>query len=135
MSSLVTFIFFTYANKVITNPKSHKNKIGDFNMEEMRISNKKKMRNTLFIVMIIFILLIVRIGYLQFVRGEWLTEMADEQQSLSRSITAKRGTIYDSTGKYILAVSANVETVTINPTQIKSSDKEKVAEVLSKIFE
>lgn len=104
-------------------------------MEEMQISNKKKMRNALFITIIVFTLLITRIGYLQFSQGEWLTMMASEQQSLSRTITAKRGTIYDSTGKYILAVSASVETVTINPTQIANSDKEKVAEALSRIFE
>ena len=104
-------------------------------MEEIQISNKRKMRNALFIAVLVFVLLIARIGYLQFSKGEWLTMMASEQQSLSRTITAKRGTIYDSTGKYVLAVSASVETVTINPTQIANSDKEKVAEALSRIFE
>ena len=58
-----------------------------------------------------------------------------EQQSLSRSITAKRGTIYDNSRKYILAVSASVESVTINPTQISKENKEKVAQALSEIFE
>ena len=104
-------------------------------MEEIQISNKREMRNALFIAVLVFVLLIARIGYLQFSKGEWLTMMASEQQSLSRTITAKRGTIYDSTGKYVLAVSASVETVTINPTQIANSDKEKVAEALSRIFE
>jgi len=87
-------------------------------MINMKISNKKKMRNALFIVGILFILLIIRIWYIQFVQGDFLIQKVSEQQSLSRSISAKRGTIYDSTQKYILAVSANVETVTINPTQI-----------------
>jgi stage V sporulation protein D (sporulation-specific penicillin-binding protein) len=104
-------------------------------MEEIQISNKRKMRNALFIMVIVFLLLIVRIGYLQFSKGKWLMGMAEEQQSLSRTIMAKRGTIYDSTGKYILAISASVETVTINPTQIANKDKEKVAEALSRIFE
>ena len=104
-------------------------------MEEMQISSKRKMRNALFIVTIVLILLLIRIGYLQFAKGVWLRKMAEEQQSLSRTITAKRGTIYDSTGKYILAVSASAEIVTINPTQIVSRDKEKVAEALSRIFE
>ena len=92
-------------------------------MITMKISNKKKMRNALFVVGIIFMLLIIRIGYLQFVQGNFLMEKAAEQQNLTRSISAKRGTIYDSTQKYILAVSANVESVTVNPTQIEKQDK------------
>ena len=104
-------------------------------MINMKISNKKKMRNALYVAIGIFFLLIVRIWYIQFVQGAFLIEMVTEQQSLSRSITAKRGTIYDSSQKYILAVSANVESVTVNPTQISKQDKEKVAQALSNIFE
>ena len=104
-------------------------------MINMKISNKRKMKNALFVVGIVFILLTIRIWYIQFVRGEFLIGKATEQQSLSRSITAKRGTIYDSSRKYILAVSANVESVTINPTQISKQNKEKVAQALSQIFE
>ena len=100
----------------------------------MKISNKKKMRNALFMVGIIFILLIIRIGYLQFIQGDFLMRMAAEQQNLTRNISAKRGTIYDSTQKYILAVSASVESVTVNPTQIKKQDKERVAKALSDMF-
>ena len=104
-------------------------------MINMKISNKKKMRNALFVVLIILIVLIGRIGYIQFIQGTVLRKMAAEQQSLSRSISAKRGTIYDSSKKYILAMSASVESVTVNPTQISKQDKEKVAQVLSEIFE
>lgn len=104
-------------------------------MITMKISSKKKMRNSLFVVLIIFILLIARIGYIQCVQGTFLRQEVSEQQSLSRSISAKRGTIYDSSEKYILAVSANVETITVNPTQISGDNKEKVAKVLSEIFE
>ena len=104
-------------------------------MINMKISNKKKMRNALFVVLIILILLIGRIGYIQFIQGTSLRKMATEQQSLSRSISAKRGTIYDSSKEYILAMSASVESVTVNPTQISKQDKEIVAQVLSEIFE
>ena len=104
-------------------------------MINMKISNKKKMKNALFVVLIILILLIVRIGYIQFIQGITLRKRAAEQQSLSRTISAKRGTIYDSSKKYILAMSASVESVTVNPTQISKQDKEKVAQVLSEIFE
>ena len=104
-------------------------------MVNMKISNKKKMRNALFAVGGIFIILIIRIWYIQFIQGGFLIEKVTDQQSLSRSITAKRGTIYDNSKKYILAMSANVESVTVNPTQILKQDKEKVAQALSNIFE
>ncbi len=64
-----------------------------------------------------------------------LRNLAYEQQSLDRKINPKRGTIYDATGKNILAVSANVETVNINPMNITKDKKEKVARALSDIFE
>ena len=64
-----------------------------------------------------------------------MNNQATSQQSQSRKITAKRGTIYDATGKYELAVSSSVEAVTINPTNISKENKEKVAKALSDIFE
>ena len=99
------------------------------------LSNKKKMRNGLFIVLVIFTLLTTRLCYIQFVWGTELSEKAGTQQSQSRTITAKRGTIYDSTGKYILAESSSVEAISVNPTLIYEKDKEKVARALSEIFE
>ena len=57
------------------------------------------------------------------------------QQTLDRSINPKRGTIYDSTGKNILAISSSVETVTVNPGNIAKEDKEKVAKKLSELFD
>ena len=57
------------------------------------------------------------------------------QQTLDRTINPKRGTIYDATGKNILAISSTVETVTVNPGNIKKEDKEKVAKKLAELFE
>lgn len=51
----------------------------------------------LFAIFVILILLLIRIGFLQFVQGEWLSELAYNQQSLDRQINPKRGTIYDAT--------------------------------------
>ena len=102
---------------------------------QISLSNKKKMRNGLFMVLVIFTLLTTRLCYIQFVWGTELSEKAGTQQSQSRTITAKRGTIYDSTGKYILAESSSVEAISVNPTLIHEKDKEKVAKALSEIFE
>ena len=103
-------------------------------MVEMKLNGKKKMRNMLFICFTIFLFLIARLGFIQCVQGEELKNLAYEQQTLDRSINPKRGTIYDSSGKNVLAISSTVETVTVNPGNIKKEDKEKVAKKLSEIF-
>ena len=103
-------------------------------MDKNNISRKKRMRNMLVIIIIIFLLLIIRIAYLQLVEGSKLKEMAKEQQSIDRNINPKRGTIYDGTGKNVLAISSTVESVTVNPVNIKKENKEKVAKKLSELF-
>lgn len=60
--------------------------------------------------------------------------MAYVQQTLDRTINPNRGTIYDRNGE-ALAISASVETVTVNPTNISADNKELVTEALSNIFE
>lgn len=94
----------------------------------------KKLGICLIVFFSILILLILRIAYLQFIKGPELKESAHRQQIANRVISAKRGNIYDSTGK-LLAASASVDTVSINPTRIKDKDKEKVAKILSEVFE
>ncbi len=99
------------------------------------ITRKKRMRNEIIILWLILFGLIIRIWWIQFVDGEELKSMAYVQQTLDRSINPRRGTIYDATGKNILAVSSTVETVTVNPGNIAEENKEKVAKALSDIFE
>ena len=104
-------------------------------MKSTNISRKRRLRGILFITFTICTLLIIRIGFIQFVQGSELQSMAYTQQTLNRKINPKRGTILDSTGKNILAVSASVETVSVNPGNIKKEDKEKVARVMADIFD
>ena len=98
------------------------------------LSGKKRMRNGLYICVGLFCLLAIRIGYIQFVQGEELQTLAYVQQTLDRTINPSRGTIYDKNG-VTLAMSASVETVTVNPGNISKENKEKVAQALSRIFE
>ena len=98
-------------------------------MVKINISTKKRMRIMLFVVLLIILALIVRLGYIQLINGKNLSEMAYEQQTLDRAINPKRGTIYDSTGQ-VLAQSSTVETVTVNPGNIDKESKEKVAKKL-----
>ncbi|MBR6505050.1 MAG: PASTA domain-containing protein [Clostridia bacterium] len=99
------------------------------------ISRRKRMRTALLSTFLIFVLLITRIGWIQFVQGSELQTLAYTQQTLDRKINPKRGTIFDATCKNILATSATVETVTVNPTNINKNDKDKVAKALSSIFD
>ena len=132
-----------------SNKKIHKEKNNKNNnivkiktpFEYSNFVQTKKLRITLIVVIIIFVLLIGRIGFLQFVQGSYLKEQAYNQQAINQIISPKRGNIYDSTGK-ALAISAQVDTITINPFKIvgKTDDattalKEKVAKGLSEIFE
>ena len=99
------------------------------------ITQRKRMRFIIFCFLIMLFSLIGRIGWLQFKTGDWLQSMAYLQQTSERSFNPKRGTIYDETGKKILAVSASVESITVNPVNIKKEDKERVAKKLSDLFE
>ena len=94
----------------------------------------KKLKIIFIVIILIFVLLIGRLGFLQFVQGGYLKELAYNQQSINQIISPKRGSIYDSTGK-VLATSASVDTITINPDRIKASKKEIVAKAFSEIFE
>lgn len=102
----------------------------------------KKIQKIAIAFILILALLICRIGYLQFVKGSTLKELAYNQQSINQIISPKRGSIYDANGEE-LATSVSVDTVTINPALIKDSKnssntqalKEKVAKAFSDIFE
>ena len=98
------------------------------------LSKKKRMKWEMIIAIFLLLVLTCRIGFIQLVQGSELQSMAYMQQTLDRSINPKRGTIYDSTGKTILAVSSTVETITVTPTNIKKEDREKIAIALSNIF-
>ena len=99
------------------------------------MSRKRRLKIWIIIVFIITTLFITRIGWIQLVDGERLKQMALEQQSIDREISPRRGTIYDATGKNVLAISSTVNTITVNPNNIAKEDKEKVAKALSNIFE
>lgn len=99
------------------------------------ISRKKTIRLALFIASLLFISLIIRVAWIQFVNGDKLKQMAYVQQTLDRKVNPKRGTIYDTTGKVILATSSSVETITVNPLNISSDNKEKVAKKLTELFD
>ncbi len=106
----------------------------------------KKLILLLGVMMILFVLLLMRIGYIQFVQGAWLKQREYRQSTSNTVISAKRGTIYDTNGK-ALAMSATVDTVSVNPEYINVKNdgitdneataklKEKMAKAFADIFE
>lgn len=95
---------------------------------------KKRLRIMFFIMMSVFILLIFKVAWIQFIKGEEYKNMAIKQQHLDREISAKRGIIYDCNGE-ILAMSASTEMITINPNNIDPNKKEAVAKKMSEVLE
>ena len=81
-----------------------------------------------------FSIILIRIGYLQFIKGSWLRSKAYSQQTTSQVLNSKRGTIYDSANK-ILAISSAVDTVSINKGEVQYSNGDEVPnEVLASGF-
>lgn len=114
--------------------KNVKTKSYDIN-KKGNISRKRKEVFLLLMSALLFTALAVRTAYVQFVQGGSLKQMAYIQQTLDRQINPKRGTIYDTTGKTVLATSSSVETITVNPLNITEENKEKVAKKLTELFE
>ena len=106
----------------------------------------KRLFIILIVLVVIFVALLGQIARLQFIEGEYLKQKKYSQTIQSTVISAKRGTIFDSNGK-ALAISANVNTVTVNPEYLKynvkskkddsvvNAMKEKLAKEFSDIFE
>jgi len=114
------------SKKKITKPKS------DINVPN-KLSRVKIIMVTIF-VFVLMIALIGRVGYLQLIDGEHLKTLATSRQTLTETLSAKRGNIYDSTGK-TLAISYDTDKIYINPTEIENdSDKEYIAQALSSIL-
>lgn len=105
--------------------------------EELNINRPlpiKRLRLILICAATIFLLLLIRLFWIQFIDGSWLKEKAYRQQTASKLTSPERGSILDVNGKR-LATSEKVDTISINPSRIKEEQKLLVAKGLSDIFE
>ncbi len=105
-------------------------------MASPNISLKKRLLFILGVFTFFTALLVFRIGWIQIANGQEYQQKAYEQQTNNRTISPKRGTIYDRNMKP-LAVSGSVETVTINPQMVRelNKDVDLVAGGLAEILE
>ena len=101
-------------------------------MKKIRGNSKKRLVLVLILACTLFFGLILRTGYLQLIKGEWLSSKASEQQTREIPVEAKRGTIYDTNMKE-LAVSVTKYTVWCKPVEVE--DKKDVASKLAGILD
>lgn len=107
----------------------------------MVTSNKSK-KNLIIILLLVFVCMLalcLRLGWLQIVRGDELSDKAVEQQTRDTPIEAERGVIYDTNGNK-LAISVTCYTIWVRPTDVTSAETkeanqanvEQVTDTLSK---
>ncbi|MGI6308862.1 MAG: penicillin-binding transpeptidase domain-containing protein [Dethiobacteria bacterium] len=88
-----------------------------FRQTTFNLSMRRRVLCIFVIIVLIIITLIIRLGWIQFVRAEELQQKAWEQWNRSIPTRSPRGSIYDCNG-HLLAGSAAVETVVAVPPQI-----------------
>lgn len=95
---------------------------------------RKRITWLFFIMAGVLFLLSLRLGWIQFVQGDWLQEKAMQNRLREVRVEAKRGIIYDRNGKE-LAISISTDSVGVFPSQVKSSGKaEEIAGSLGEIL-
>lgn len=102
-------------------------------MAKTNIQTKKRITFVLVVYIIFICVIIGRLFFWQIVMGSEMREEAYAQQTKNRTISPKRGIIYDRNGE-VLAESITVETISITPKNIKKENKEKTAKGLADIL-
>lgn len=85
-------------------------------------------------IALLFAVDISRLFYIQIAKGEEYAEKAKSQQLSDKEIEAMRGTIYDSEGN-VLAQSATVWTVFLDPSNISDKNRMLIVDFLSETLE
>ena len=128
-------------NKIIKSKTDDKIARLKNNLNIENVISSKKLKISMVTAITLLILLIIRLFYLKIIDGQHLSTLASNQQTTSETISSKRGNIYDSTGAS-LAISETVDTVSVNPTKLKSKKytdenelKQELSKKLAEIFE
>ncbi len=95
------------------------------------ITTRKRVALLFAIMSVILVGLIIRLGYLQFIKGEELRGKAIENRLRGVPVEAKRGSIYDRNGN-VLVSSISVDSVYAHPSQVKNPKEtaQKIARIL-----
>ena len=103
-------------------------------MSFVNISTKKRVLVAMVVCLLAFIYLTGRLVYIQIIKSEHYSNRAYAQQTRAKTVEAKRGTIYDSTGAKILAQSISTNIVTAVPNNVTADKKEEIAQNIAQIL-
>ncbi len=108
-----------------------------------QVTLRRRIAGFMIFLSVLYLALMVRLAYIQFVQGDELQEKALDQWTRDIRVEPKRGIIYDRNGRE-LAVSVSVPTLVAIPAEVKDPtgtaakiagilgmEKQKVAELLS----
>ena len=84
-------------------------------------SLQKRLLAVFVLVTFIFLIILIRLAYLQIINSDWLRMKATEQWSRELPLNAKRGNIYDSNG-VALAVSTTTYDVYVRPSMVENEE-------------
>ena len=94
-------------------------------------SLKKRLLAVFLLVSFLFLVIIIRLGYLQLVKGKWLQSKASEQWLRELPLNAERGKIYDSNG---IVLATNYSTYDIYVRASMVEDAKSVALAISTVL-
>lgn len=104
-------------------------------MPFVSVNTKKRTLFMLGVCVACIIILIIRLVYVQIIKADYYSQRAYTQQTRSKEVEAKRGTIYDTTGERILAQSISTNVVNAVPNNIPKEKRDEVATKLAEILE
>ncbi|MBE3579488.1 MAG: stage V sporulation protein D [Caldanaerobacter subterraneus] len=97
------------------------------------VSTKKRILFLLFLSFVVVFGLMMRLFFIQVVKGEEYQKMALPQWTLDVSLSGKRGYIFDRNGK-VLAENVSVSKISVIPKEIPDSKRQVMAETLASIL-
>lgn len=104
-------------------------------MSKLDLKMKKRLLFLLLLFSFLFVVLVVRVAYLQLLEGSELAKKAFAQKSDTQVISPERGKIYDRNGN-TLAIDAPVKTIVANPKIMDKSEEnlKLIAETMESIL-
>ena len=104
-------------------------------MPFVSVNTRRRTLVMLILCMLAVAVLIARLVYIQIIKADYYSQRAYTQQTRSKQVEAKRGTIYDTTGERILAQSISTNVINAVPNNIPQEKRDEVATKLAEILE
>ena len=103
-------------------------------MSYVSVNSQKRVLIMMIACISVASLLMIRLLYIQIIKSDYYSQKAYAQQTRSKTVESKRGTIYDATGERILAQSISTNIITAVPNSISKDKKEEIATNIAHIL-